>query len=191
MATSEIDDFEDIVGQPTDKVEMLLDGRDTPNLLFWGPPGTGKTTTARLVGQRLSRNPEFVPVSERRQHSDVVGYISEMGRTDTVSGDARVIILDELDYMNPDGQRALRSVMDRSHSVWIATCNDFDQVIDPIKSRFLSLEFDRLHFDDMFELAQRLNEDRGLSLERGKVRKAAKAADGDARQVLNQMLLER
>ena len=118
------------------KVKKWIDTNDVPHLLFYGGPGTGKTTLAKLIAKSIKCDLLYVNASDERKIDDirykVKSFASSLGFQDR-----KIIILDEADYITPDAQAALRNLMEAfsNNSRFILTCNYHERIIDAIVSR--------------------------------------------------------
>lgn len=180
----------ELVGQPADEVRAILDGRESPNLLLIGPPGTGKTTTARCVARELhgSTEPLYeLNASDDRGIDTVRDTIQRVAHNVTLSGEPPVVFLDECDSMTRTAQQALRRPMENAPAVFILAANDREPIHDAVRSRCVTFEYgavDRTAIETRLrEVAQDLGAD-GVN-----VGEIASDANGDMRRALN--LLER
>ncbi len=141
--------LEEVVGQPTDEIETLLNGRWTPNFLFYGPPATGKTTTARAISHEMYGSLESfweINASDERGVDTIRDKIGKWARQDvgtqaTLGMEVPIILLDEMDGLTTEAQHALRSPMEDSSAVFILTANAIDNVHAALKSRCETYEF--------------------------------------------------
>jgi DNA polymerase III delta prime subunit len=123
------------------KVQQFASSNDIPHLLFHGTAGTGKTTIAKLITRLVKCDLLYINASDERGidtiRDRVRNFASNMG-----FNKLKVIILDEADAITPDGQRALRNLMETFslHSRFILTCNYKERIIEPLISRCQSFE---------------------------------------------------
>lgn len=114
------------------------------HFLLVGPPGTGKTSTAKV----LAKPYDTLQINASRQRGiDVVRHdISKFAQHMSLTGGGRkIVILDEIDNLHDAAQKALRGVIEEYASVvrFIATCN-YPQNLDPTlidRFRYISFEF--------------------------------------------------
>ena len=119
-----------------DKVKLYLQSGDVPHLLFYGGAGTGKTTLAKIIANNVDADVMYINASDENNietvRTKIKNYASTVGfRT------WKIVILDEADYMTPNGQAALRNLMETFSKTtrFILTCNYVEKIIDPIQSR--------------------------------------------------------
>ena len=119
-----------------DKVKLYLENGDVPHLLFYGQAGTGKTTLAKIIANGLDADIMYINASDENNvdtvHTKIKNYASTIGFKKW-----KIVILDEADYMTPNGQAALRNLMETFSKTtrFILTCNYVEKIIDPIQSR--------------------------------------------------------
>ncbi len=123
------------------KVEIYLKDGDIPHLLLYGPAGTGKTTLAKILSNSIECDYLYLNASDEGGVDKVRNKIKNF--TSTIGfKDLKVVILDEADFVTPEGQAALRNLMETfaKHSRFILTCNYSERIIDPIQSRCQSFQ---------------------------------------------------
>jgi replication factor C small subunit len=130
--------LEDYVGNEhlKEKVKLYIESGDIPHLLFYGKAGTGKTTLAKMIVKSIECDYLIINASDENGidtiRDKIKGFASSMGFKPF-----KILILDEADYLTPNGQAALRNVMETfsKHCRFILTCNFVEKVIEPIQSR--------------------------------------------------------
>ena len=118
------------------KIETLIEQQDIPHLLLAGRAGTGKTTLAKMLVKNIECDYLFINASDENSidtiRNKIKGFVTTMGFKSL-----KIVILDEADYITPNGQAALRNLMETfsKHARFILTCNFQERIIDPIISR--------------------------------------------------------
>lgn len=118
-------------------------------LLLVGPPGVGKTTSARVVA-RLVLGEFFDPVnyletnaSDDRGIDSIRGELKTFAGTRPIGADRRVVLLDEADGLTPAAQDAMRQIIENfsDNCMFILTANRADKIRPAIKSRCSIYDF--------------------------------------------------
>ena len=119
-----------------------------PHLLFSGAPGVGKTTLAKiLIGQLDVQDVDVLEINASRENSvdnvreRITNFVATMP-----FGEFKVVLLDEADYITPNGQAALRGVMETYHTScrFILTCNYPQRIIPALHSRCQGFHIEKL-----------------------------------------------
>ena len=128
-----------------------------PHLLFSGSPGVGKTTLAKILINELGIDGyDVLEINASRENSvdtireKITGFVQTMP-----FGQFKVVLLDEADYISPNGQAALRGVMETYHASarFILTCNYPNRVIPALHSRCQGFHIERV---DVTEFTARI-----------------------------------
>jgi len=122
----------------------IVQGGELPNMLFSGSAGLGKTTVAKAICKTLSLDYIVVNGSEEGNIDTLRGKIKQFASSVSLSGDVKVVILDEADYLNPQStQPALRGFIEEfsDNCRFILTCNFKNRIIEPLHSRCGVYEF--------------------------------------------------
>jgi len=121
------------------QIQSWIKDEAIPHLIFSGAPGVGKTTLAKILFNELNVSSyDILEINASRENSvDTVrekinNFIQIMP-----FGAFKYVLLDEADYMSPNGQAALRGVMEMYHTSarFILTCNYPNRVIPALHSR--------------------------------------------------------
>ena len=107
------DTLEGYVGNQSivDKVKLYLQNGDVPHLLLYGNAGTGKTTLAKIIANNIDCDLLYINASDENSVDTVREKIKNFSSTIGFRK-WKLVILDEADYMTPNGQAALRNLME-------------------------------------------------------------------------------
>lgn len=139
------------------QIETWIKDGTIPHLLFSGAPGVGKTTLAKILINQLKIDEyDVLEINASRENSvdtirdKITGFVQTMP-----FGKFKVVLLDEADYITPNGQAALRGVMETyaSSARFILTCNYPNRVIPALHSRCQGFHIDRI---DLVEFTARM-----------------------------------
>jgi putative ATPase len=192
------DGFADFVGQPSlvgaDSVlRRLIDKDEVPSMIFWGPPGTGKTTLARIIA-RVTKS-RFVPMSAVSSGvAELRKVVAEAEETLKFNGTRTIIFIDEIHRWNKAQQDAFLPYVEDGTVILIGatTENPSFEINSALLSRCRVFVLERLLAADIEALLRRAvrDKERGygsleLAVEDGVLAFIAGVADGDARVALN------
>ena len=175
-------------------LRRIIEGGDIPNLIFYGPSGTGKTTVANIIAQRTNR-PLHRLNATTASISDIKDIIADIGTL--LAPDGVLLYLDEIQYFNKKQQQSLLEFMENGKITLIAstTENPFFYVFGAVLSRSTVFEFKQITAEDALPAINRgvdlLNERLGgtLVLEDGVREHIASACGGDIRKAMNALEL--
>lgn len=127
-----------------DYFKNLVKNGEIQNMLLCGTAGTGKTTVARALCEELKSDYIIINGSEESGIDVLRTKIKSFASTVSFTGNTKVVILDEADYLNPNStQPALRGFIEEfaNNCRFIFTCNFKNRIIAPLHSRCAVVEF--------------------------------------------------
>lgn len=187
--------IEDVIGQAhllsDGKIlKKIIDSKNLPNLIFYGPSGVGKTTVARIIADSCDKKLCYLNATTAST-SDIKEVIGSIGTIEAANG--ILLYLDEIQYFNKKQQQILLSYIENGDITLIAstTENPYFYVYNAILSRSTVLEFKALSAEDIKKAVLRAVKFCGdnITVSDETAAKIARAAAGDVRRALNMLEL--
>lgn len=181
---------------PGKPLRVQIENDDITSMLFWGPPGCGKTTLARLIA-RLTRS-DFVPFSAVLAGIKEIKEVMAAAERKSRSGQRTIVFVDEVHRFNKAQQDAFLPPVEAGHITFIGatTENPSFEVISPLLSRTKVYILEPLATPQIVELLQRAlaDKERGLGNENIQASdellfRMASYANGDVRAAYNTLEL--
>lgn len=171
-------------------LRRLIERGDIPNMVFYGPSGTGKTTVANIIAARTNRTLRRINATTGSL-SDIKEVIADVGTMLAPNG--ILLYLDEIQYFNKKQQQSLLEVIERGDVTLIAstTENPYFYVYNAVLSRSTVFEFKPIEADDVLPAVDRgmalMGERLGaeVSCEDGVREHIASCCGGDVRKAMN------
>lgn len=183
----------DVVGQdhllgPGRPLRALVDADRLSSVILWGPPGTGKTTIARLIAQASSKT--FVPLSAvTATVKDIREVAAEAQHRLGAQGSGTILFLDEIHRFTKAQQDALLPSVETGLLVLIGatTENPYFEVNPPLLSRSTLFRLHGLDLDGLLELARRGLASEGATADDEALEHLVDRAGGDGRHLLTSL----
>ena len=187
--------LDDIVGQDdiVTRLKAYVKAGNLPHLLFAGPAGTGKTTSAialarELFGEGWRTNFAELNASDERGIETVRVKIKDIARTAPIGERGfKIIFLDEADNLTSDAQAALRRTMENYTRTarFILSANYSSRIIEPIQSRTAVFRFRPLKPDAVRTYLDRIAKAETLKVTKEGMDALVYIAQGDLRKAVN------
>ena len=189
--------LDDIVNQKgiIKRLKQFIKDESMPHLIFAGPAGTGKTTSAlamvrELYGRKMAVNTTFLELnaSDARGIDVVRTYIKDFAKAKPPSYISfKILILDEADNMTAAAQQALRRTMEKytRNCRMILICNYSNKIIPPIQSRCVVFRFSSLNNDDIKERVKYIANQEKITISPDGLNALVEVSKGDCRRAIN------
>ena len=191
--------LDDVVGQrhilgEKGMLRRIVESGQIPNMIFYGPSGTGKTTVARIIAEKTNRTLRKLNATTAGI-ADIKAIINELDTLLTPGG--VLLYLDEIQYFNKKQQQSLLEFIEDGRITLIAstTENPYFCVFNAILSRSTVFEFKHVAAADAAKAAERavhiMEERMGVKaqLEDGVLKRIGSACGGDVRKAINSVEL--
>src|SRR5438067_12812472 len=187
--------LDEVVGQDeiVERLKAYAKEGNLPHLLFAGPAGTGKTTSAMalardMFGESWRQNYYELNSSDERGIETVRTKVKEIARLAPFGGTSfKIIFLDEADNLTADAQAAMRRTMETysKTSRFILSANYSSRLIEPIQSRTAVFRFRPLKPEAIAEYIGRIAKAEKLKITDDGMEALVYVAEGDMRRALN------
>ncbi|MCK5061898.1 replication-associated recombination protein A [Candidatus Parcubacteria bacterium] len=194
MRPKNLDEFlgqEEVIGKGK-MLRQAIEADTVPSLIFWGPPGSGKTTLAHIIANRTKA--EFIRISAVTSGLKDLREIIRVAKTNKIEDKRTILFIDEIHRWNKNQQDALLPQIEDGTITLIGatTENPSFEVINALLSRSRVFVLHRLSDENLAEIIRTAIKDKekGLGRQRIKAENSvidllAAMSDGDARTALN------
>lgn len=177
------------------RLKQFVKDKSMPHLIFAGPAGTGKTTSAlamvrELYGRKMAINRTYLELnaSDARGIDVIRTYVKDFAKArPPIDIPFKVLILDEADNMTAPAQQALRRTMEKytKNCRMILICNYSNKIIPPIQSRCVVFRFATLNNDDIKNSIKYIAKQENITLTPGGLSAIVDVSRGDCRRAIN------
>ena len=192
--------FDDIVLDPLNKkiLKNIIETSYFPNLLFYGPPGSGKTTSIiNLINAYQEKigikNKDLIihlNASDERGIDIIRNQISFFVNSKPLfHGGMKFVILDEVDYMTKNAQQALRYLLQNYSNTarFCLICNYISKIDEGLQNEFLRLRFNQLPSEDINLFLKNIAESEKININEKSLECIQKLYKSDIRSMINFM----
>jgi len=190
--------FDNIVLDPINQrlFKNILYKNYFPNLLLYGSPGTGKTTTImNLINEYQSKyykiNKNLVihlNASDERGIDIIRNQIYQFIRSKNMFDvGMKFVILDEVDYMTKNAQHALKYLLQTcSHNVrFCLICNYISKIEESLQNEFICVRFNQLPRRDIYRFIRNIAENEGMNIDEDAIETIQTMFQSDIRSMIN------
>jgi DNA polymerase III delta prime subunit len=175
-----------------EKFKSYIDNEEVPSLLLVGAPGSGKTTMARIITDRIIRDPDDMLLlngSSENGIGIVRNTIEPFLMTDAIESKFKIVYIEEADQLSMQAQRALRNIIEKYYDVgrFIFTANYITQFDEAILSRMDTYKFNKLDPKMILELYMGILEKEGVKSEESHIKKIVSIVYPDVRRGITMM----
>jgi len=178
-----------------ERLKQFVKDKSMPHLIFAGPAGTGKTTSALAMVREIYRKKMAINItylelnaSDARGINVIRTYIKDFAKSKPpLDIPFKILILDEADNMTSSAQQALRRTMEKytKNCRMILICNYSNKIIPPIQSRCVVFRFSSLNQEDIKERVKYVAIKENLSLTPDGLSSLVQVSHGDCRRAIN------
>ena len=172
-------------------LRQLIDQDLVSSMIFWGPPGVGKTTLARIIAGKTKSN--FIDFSAVTSGIKEIKEVMREAEQNRLLGERTILFVDEIHRFNKAQQDAFLPFVEKGSIILIGatTENPSFEINSALLSRCKVFVLQALSTEDLEQLLEHaLKDPRGfgnqqIEMPEGMLRMIANAANGDARSALN------
>ncbi|MDQ5969064.1 MAG: putative ATPase [Patescibacteria group bacterium] len=165
-------------------LKIAVEKRHLFSFIFWGPPGVGKTTLARIYAKALDA--DFYELSAVSAGKDDIRQIIAGDKKETKTGKPKILFLDEIHRFNKSQQDFLLPFVESGELTLIGatTENPSFEVISPLLSRCRVFVLNELSEEETKEIIARVEKSEKIKIDKPSKDWLVSMSGGDARQAI-------
>lgn len=191
--------FNKIILEPINRTifSNILKHKYFPNLLLFGPPGTGKTTTIiNLINEYQNNNNKenvlHLNASDERGIDIIRNQILQFIKTKGFfNNDIKFVVLDEVDYMTKSAQQALKYLLQSydTNIRFCLICNYISKIDESLKNEFINIRFNQLPKTEIFNYIKHISINENINILDNSINMIIRLYKTDIRSMINYIQL--
>ena len=190
--------FDNIVLDPINRklFEKIIEKEHFPNLLFYSPPGTRKTTTIINLIQQYQKthskinkgNVIHLNASDERGIDIIRNQINSFVKSmNLFESGFKFVILDEVDYMTKNAQQALKYLLQTTNTNvrFCLICNYISKIDESLKNEFICVRFNQLPSNDIIQFMKTIVDEEHINIDDEAIQTIQSMYKSDIRSMIN------
>ena len=167
-------------------LRKIIERGNFMNAIFWGAPGTGKTTLAEIIADKMNYHYEYLNAI-KASVTDIKNISDKAHSSFHTNGQQTLLFLDEIHRFNKLQQDSLLEDLENGNIILIGatTENPYYNLNNALLSRCMAFEFKKLSEDDLLKILKNINEKETFGLSDDILGYISEIIEGDARQAIN------